>query len=163
MATVSVPLPTGYTNDGPKIKLMPDDTILLIRKTFTDYSTIGQFLIDGDMFCYSLELSCRKENPSGKLAINAGKYELQINSDPITDLEKKFGFTLPTLLNVPNRLYIHIHPLNNPSQSEGCIGPGFKTDTDCIYDSRNAFFKLKDEITKRMQLGKVYLQIVGGR
>src|SRR6185437_5224317 len=130
------------------------NTFLIDRVTFTDHSTIGNLYMDGDIFCKTLELSCRKANLMGKLAIHNGRYELQINDEPTTPLEIKFGFTLPTLLNVPDRTFIHIHPGNAPLDTEGCILPGYKSDIDAVYDSRNAFFKLKAEILKRMGIGK---------
>lgn len=141
---------------------MVSDTLLIDRIIFTDLSTIGSLFIDGDLFCKTLELSCRKANPLGKLAITAGKYALQINGMPTSPLELRFGFTLPTLLDVPGRTFIHIHPGNTPQDTEGCILPGNRSDVDAVYDSRNAFFALKAEIIKRMTLGIVYVQIIGG-
>lgn len=142
--------------------MQPSDTIQLDRLVFTDLSTIGNFMMDGDIFCKSLELSCRKANTNGKMAISPGRYELKINSEITTDKEKKFGFTVIQVCDVPGRTNIEIHPANWPSELEGCIAPGTRSDIDALYDSRTPFFKLKDEILKRMGLGKVYIQIFGG-
>lgn len=153
---------TGYTNLDKGVQMMPNDTFLLDRLVFTDLSTIGNFLIDGDIFCKTLELSCRKANAEGKMAITPGRYELAINKEITTDKEKKFGFTIIQVLNVPNRTNIEIHPANWATELKGCIAPGMRSDIDAVYDSRNAFFKLKDETLKRLGFGKVYIQICGG-
>lgn len=163
MVTVSIPLESGYENPSKGgLVMQPSDTIQLDRRDFMDLSTIGNFIIDGDIFCKSLELSCRKANTEGKMAIAPGRYELKINTDITTDKEKKFGFTIIQLLDVPGRTNIEIHPANWPAELQGCIAPGMRSDVDAVYDSRNAFFKLKGEILKRMGFGKVYIQIFGG-
>lgn len=142
--------------------MQPSDTITLDRLEFTDISTIGNFILDGDIFCKSLELSCRKVNVDGKMAISPGRYELKINADITTAKEKKFKFTVIQVCGVPGRTNIEIHPANWASELEGCIAPGMRKDIDVVYDSRNAFFKLKDETSKRLSFGKTYIQIFGG-
>ncbi len=139
-----------------------NDTIQLDRKIFTDQSTIGDILVEGDVLCHSLELSCRKANPEGRFAIAPGKYELTLSPSAESPLEIRFGFPLPLLNAVPGREGIRIHPANQPSELEGCIAPGMKYDTDIIFDSRNAFFRLIPEIQKRLVVGKCYLAVFGG-
>ena len=143
-------------------KLNMNDTIILDRKIFTDHSTIGEILVDGELLCHCLELSCRKENPDGRVAIAAGRYEITLSDKPESPLELRFNFPLPLINGVVGREGIRIHPANQPSELEGCIAPGIKYDTDIIFDSRNAFFKLIPEIQKRLALGKTYLEVFGG-
>lgn len=137
-------------------------TVIIDRKIFTDLSTIADLSIDGDLFCRTLEPSSRKGNPTGKLAIPALEYKLTINAEITTDKEKKFGFTVIQVNDVPGRTNIEIHPGNTQADTLGCILPGNRFDTDTVYDSRNAFFSLKGEIQKQLTIGDVYLQIVGG-
>lgn len=139
-----------------------NDTITLDRKIFTDLSTIGEVLVEGELVCHALELSCRKGNPDGKMAITAGKYEISMNSVPESPLELRFGFPLPLINNVTGREGIRIHPANVPAELEGCIAPGMKYDTDQIFDSRKAFAVIVAEIEKRLAVGKCYLEVFGG-
>jgi hypothetical protein len=162
LVIVSIPLPSGYTNPAKGIVMRPSDTMVIARKTYTDLSTIGQFLIDGDIFCHTLELSCRRENPEGKLAIPAGKYLLSLAEKPESPLELRFGFPLPLLNGVIGREGIRIHPANSWTELEGCIAPGNRVGIDSIFDSRTPFFKLCDEMRKLMQLRPLFLEIVGG-
>jgi hypothetical protein len=159
--SVSVPIESTFSPTNtmqPKLQ----DTITLERSIFTDLSTIGDIFVDGDIFCKSLELSCRKKNSEGYLAIPAGKYELTLSSEPISELEKKFGYSLPLVNNVPGRSGIRIHPANYPSQVKGCIVPGMRVQEDAIFDSKKAFDLLIGEIKKRLKSGKVYISVIGG-
>jgi len=164
MVTVSIPFEnTGSKPTKGALNMGAENILLLDRLIFTDLSTIGTLYIGSDMFCKTLELSCRKENAQGKMAIPMGKYRLSINPAVTTDKEKKFGFTVIQVHDVPGRENIEIHPGNTCNDTTGCILTGFRSDIDTVYDSRNAFFKLKSEVTKLLDLGSVYLQIAGER
>lgn len=145
---ISVPLPpssSGYTNSD-----MND--LRVIRKTFTDKSTIGDLYLGDDLFCVTLERSCR-DTGEEPLAIPAGRYEITLYDSP------HFQRKLPLLNGVLGREYIEIHPANFPEQLKGCIAVGMRKDVDVIYDSRRAFDLLFAEIEKRLQLGKLYIEI----
>ena len=68
----------------------------LIRKTFTEYSTIGDLLIDGKFYRYTLEDMYRDKKIKGVTAIPYGTYEVIIN------FSNRFQKPMPLLLNVPN-------------------------------------------------------------
>lgn len=133
-----------------------DDTFRLTRMWYTDNSTIGELHVDGTLLCYTLELSCRKANKIGKLAIPAGTYEIQMTPSP------KFECDMPELLAVPGRTGIRIHPANKPEELEGCIATGLKHDTDAVWDSRKAFNLVLDVLAKKLAMGKVYISVLGG-
>ena len=132
------------------------DVMTIERMVFTDKSTIGDIRFDGVLFCKCLELSCRKANPEGKMAILPGRYQVVITKSP------KFGYFTPELLDVPSRSGIRIHTANFPEQLEGCIAPGFRSDTDAIYDSKAAYNKVFAELEKRLAKGAVYVSVIGG-
>lgn len=138
---------------------------MIDRSIYSDRSTIGNLYIDGDLFCRSLELSCRKGDEKGLLAIPPGKYEIKITYSP------KFGHETPELFNDillrrangdGIRSGIRIHPANEYTELDGCIAPGMKAGVDCIYDSRKAYEPLLQEIKKRLSFGKLYISIIGG-
>lgn len=138
------------------------DTFTLERMIFTDLSTIGDIRFDGDFFCYSLELSCRKGNSSGKLAIPAGTYEVTLGASSESELEKKVGYPLPLINNVPGRTGIRMHIANWPHELEGCVAPGMRKDLDCVYDSGTAMKRLLEEIKLRLKRGKLFISVIGG-
>lgn len=138
--------------------------LVLVRKDFTDLSTIGELRLSGesDRFCHTLELSCRRANPSGKLAIVQGKYKVIIGPTAIGNRFRPPLPFLPLLVGVPERVGIRIHPANKPSELEGCIAVGDydPNEPDWISNSRPTFDKL-------FQLMKdagedIFITIVGG-
>lgn len=134
------------------------DTFTLERMTFSEKSTIGELRIDGDLLCYTLEDTCRRngEKIEGKTAIPAGKYEIVITESI------RFKRPLPLLLEVPGFEGVRIHPGNTAEDTEGCILVGMKNGINVLYDSRKAFDLLFPEIQKRLQMGKLFIAIVGG-
>lgn len=124
----------------------------LIRKVFTDVSTIGELLVvpeDGGMplfQCYTLEDTVRPagEKVFGKTAIPAGTYIVTI------DHSVHFNRSLPHILDVPNFEGVRIHSGNRPEDTEGCVLVGLripKARPDCIEMSRAAF----DPLFQKMQ------------
>lgn len=91
--------------------------LLLLRNVFTDKSTIGDLLINGNFFCYTLEDVVRLPNQKiyGKTAISTGKYEV------VLSMSNRFKKLLPELLNVPNFTGIRMHGGNTSEDTEGCI------------------------------------------
>lgn len=136
-------------------------TILEVnRLDFSNKSCIGDFYINGTFVGYSLEpaLAKLKENKNQSEAIPAAIYEIGFrisphfskkeiyNKKPYTDLKnlwtEKDGLLFPEILNVPERTYIMIHPLNTPEETEGCIGLGLIKGVDRINQSQKAFQNL---------------------
>ena len=125
----------------------------LIRKDFTEISTIGDLLIDGEFFCYTLEDAVRDKKINGVTAIPYGTYEVIIN------FSNRFQKPMPLLLNVPNFEGIRIHSLNTSDQTEGCIGIGFTKGNNYIGQSRKAFNELMPVLQKALKNGKVFIEI----
>lgn len=115
---------------------------------FTDLSTIGDLCIDGTLdkkpFCNTLELSCRRANANGKLAIPSGRYKVIIGPTAIGNRFHPPLPYLPLLVGVPGRTGIRIHPGNGPTDLEGCIAVGLYDPAipNFISDSRITFNKL---------------------
>lgn len=114
--------------------------ITVIRKTFTEKSTIGEMLIDGEFQCFVLEDADRKleENINAKVqgstAIPRGTYKVTI------DFSNRFQRDMPHIENVPQFSAIRIHSGNFASDTEGCllVGTGINGH-DAISNSRAAF------------------------
>lgn len=119
------------------------------RSTFTENSTDGELLIDGAHFCWTLEpvyrevpgesVDCWKVQ--GKTAIPCGIYPVTMRFSP------KFRRIMPHIENIPGFSEVMLHPLNEPDETEGCIGVGYKRETDFIYESRHA----SDDLNARIQ------------
>lgn len=129
--------------------------LTLIRKEFTDISTIGDLLIDGQFFCYVLEDMIRPEGVKipGQTAIPYGSYEV------ITNYSNRFKKVMPLLLNVPHFEGVRIHSLNTAEQTEGCIGIGFTKGVDFIGQSRSAFADFIEKLRAGLAEGKVRIEV----
>lgn len=134
------------------------NTFILDRRWFTDKSTIGEFIMDGLVFCYTLEDTCRAKGIKiyGATAIPAGRYELKIT------MSQRFKYDTPILLSVPNFEGVRIHKGNTDEDTEGCILVGMRHGEDVLYDSKRAFDLLLPEMRKRIEDGPLYLMIYGG-
>lgn len=128
----------------------------LLRKDFTDFSTIGDLLIDGNFECYSLEDTVRKHKVTGKTAIPSGTYEI------IVSWSNRFKMETPRLLRVPYYDGILIHPGNDYEDTEGCILVGQVKLHDQIANSRLAYNSLFPKIQSAVRSGKVFIEIIGG-
>jgi Family of unknown function (DUF5675) len=112
----------------------------VVRKVFTDKSTIGELSIDGEFFCYTLEDVVRDEKIFGETAIPAGTYKVTINYSP------HFKRYLPLLIDVPNYVGVRIHPGNKAADTEGCILVGSTKSQDFIGNSRTTFELLYNKL-----------------
>ncbi len=114
----------------------------VIRNTFTDISTMGDFLIDEKRYCFSLEDMIRESGVKidGKTAIPEGKYKV------IIDQSNRFKRAMPHILDVPGFEGIRIHAGNTAWNTEGCILLGFKKSKDFIGESRLAFNQFFDKL-----------------
>ena len=113
----------------------------LYRDTFTEDSTIGELLVDGSFFSYSLEDYDRKTEAGGKkvygkTCIPRGIYDVVIDFSP------KYNKEMPHILNVPGFEGVRIHPGNAAKDSEGCILVGSTKSKDFIGNSVVTFNKL---------------------
>lgn len=133
--------------------------IKLVRKIFTDKSTIGELFINGIFECFTLEDKDRKLEAGGKkefgiTAIPRGKYTI------INSFSNRFQKYLPEVLNVPQFKGIRIHPGNKAEDSEGCILVGTTKNVDFVSDSRKAFSSLFTKIKAAEKREKITIEIL---
>lgn len=114
----------------------------LIRKPSTETTTIGELFVDGEFFCYTLEDKVRPVKIKSQTAIPSGTYKVIITWSP------RFKKQLPLLIGVPNFDGIRIHPGNTHRDTEGCILVGEQVHGESILQSKKAFNKLYDLISK---------------
>lgn len=105
----------------------------LIRKEFTENSTIGEIQIDRKFFCYSLEDAVRDTKIKGITAIPEGEYQVIMTHSP------RFKMVMPLLCGVPNFEGVRIHAGNSSKDTEGCILVGYVKAKDTIGQSKKAF------------------------
>ena len=129
----------------------------LVRKIFTDKSTIGDLSVNGTFECFTLEDPPRPVKIKGETAIPAGKYEIAVT------FSNKFGKFLPLLLNVPGFDGIRIHPGNTAKDTLGCILVGQGKGVDSISSSRLAFLPLFEKIQAVLRSEKVFIEIAEER
>jgi len=125
----------------------------LIRKEFTDHSTIGDLLIDGQFFCYTLEDKVRAVKIPKQTAIPYGTYEV------ITNYSNRFKRVMPLILNVTGFEGVRIHSGNTDKDTEGCPLVGFKKGIDSIGQSKLAFTAFFQRLQAGLKEGKVQIEI----
>jgi hypothetical protein len=131
----------------------------LVRKTFTEQSTVGELSVNGKFECFTLEDRVRamgSPKVHGETAIPEGIYEV------IISFSDKFKKQLPLLLNVPNFAGIRIHSGNTRADTEGCILVGQKKATDQVLSSRLAFNVLFPKLQAALKKEKIFIEVVGG-
>jgi hypothetical protein len=128
----------------------------LVRKTFTEQSTIGELSVNGKFECFTLEDKVRAVKIHGSTAIPEGIYEVVIT------FSDKFKKQLPLLLDVPNFEGIRIHSGNVAADTEGCILVGQTKSQDFVGGSRNAFKSLFPKLEAALKKEKIFIQVVGG-
>ena len=123
----------------------------LIRKEFTTESTIGDLLIDGKFYSFTLEDMYRDKKIKSVTAIPYGVYEVIIN------FSNRFQRPMPLLLNVPGFDGIRIHNGNKAEHTEGCILVGFTKGKDFIGNSKSAFIQFMPKLQAGLKTGKVFI------
>ena len=127
----------------------------VLRKTFTDQSTIGELLVDGAFECFTLEDVVRPgEKIFGETAIPDGTYRVVVTMSP------KFGVRLPLLVDVPGYSGVRIHPGNTKRDTLGCLLVGTGKARDAISGSRAAFQVLMKKIEKAALTEEVLIDFV---
>jgi hypothetical protein len=112
--------------------------LLLNRLQLDPAFTIGELLVDGTFFCWTLEDTVRPAGIKvpGSTAIPGGKY------DVIITFSNRFQCDMPLVAGVPNFEGIRIHPGNTAADTEGCILVGDDRHGSSVGNSRNAFGRL---------------------
>lgn len=129
----------------------------LIRKWFTEDSTLGELYINDKFFCYTLEDVVREngDKVKGKTAIWYGTYNITI------DYSNRFKKDMIHILDVPMFEGIRIHAGNTDEDTEGCILVGYTKQDNSIGKSKLASDALR-EIVKHALLvpNEVTIEII---
>ncbi len=130
----------------------------IIRKTFTEKSTIGELHLDGQFFCYTLEdkdrgltddmsiLTIKAKKLFGITAIPYGSYKMVVNTSP------KFGRLLPRFINIKGFDGVLMHRGNTAEDTLGCIIVGYKKGKDTVYESTKAEADLVAKIKNQLEI-----------
>jgi len=136
----------------------------LIRKTFTETSTIGELFINDQFECFILEDKDRGLSQSlpseaaqlkvaAKTAIPKGTYDIGIT------FSNRFKQYLPLLINVPAFDGIRIHSGNYAADTEGCLLPGVTMSRDMVQQSKTAFKALFAKLKAVEKTEKITIEI----
>ena len=134
--------------------------VKVVRKIFTDKSTIGEMFVNNVFLCYTLEDKDRglKQTDSlvwikthkifGQTAIPYGTYECDFT------VSTRFKRVLPEVKNVKGWEGVRIHAGNTDADTLGCILLGKSKGRDAIFESRSAMqeFFLKVAPSKKFTL-----------
>lgn len=135
--------------------------LTLNRRPSNGHSTIGDLMIDGEHFCYTLEDVVREdptpatpENEAkvyGETAIPAGEYRLVI------DFSARFQRPMFHLLDVPGFTGIRIHGGNTDHDTLGCILVGNAVEGETIKygTSQVALKALYNKVKPVLDAGKM--------
>ncbi len=139
--------------------------IILLRKTFSDNSTIGELILDDTVLCFTLEdtdrgLSCdmppseiAEKKVYGKTCIPYGRYEVAIT------FSNRFQKYLPLVMGVPGFDGIRFHSGNTPAHTLGCVLLGDVVGVDYIGKSRIAFSRVFSILKAGSKKEKIFLTI----
>lgn len=102
--------------------------------------------------CDTLEPKCRnlkkEKKVPGRTAIPEGRYRVLITKS------YRFRRWLPLLVDVPGFCGIRIHPGNYPTDTAGCILPGWNRRKGMVVNSRSAMQQLMLEMTAALDRGE---------
>ena len=139
--------------------------IYLKRLQKNDSGTSGFLIINGDFFCFTLELP-DKGNQTKISCVPIGRYEILERKEPTTMTMRYrakyswFNWHL-CLQDVKNRSGIYLHIGNTMSDTYGCILLGQQINTDLFLgNSTKAFEKFYTKVTRALREGdKVVITI----
>ncbi len=128
--------------------------ITVKREKSSEHSTLGEMLVNGEHFCWTLEDVVRNVKVSGETAIPAGIYEITVTHS------RRFNRSLPLINNVPGFEGVRIHAGNTVADTGGCILVGLTKSRDFIGTSKIALAKLFLRIQGALHKGeKVMIEI----
>lgn len=129
--------------------------LTLLRDVFDEEFTLGRLFIDDEEFSFTVEDAVREKKIYGKTAIPAGSYDI------ILSPSKRFGKTLPEILDVPNFKGIRIHAGNSAADTEGCIIVGQERGGDGVLKSRLAMDELMPILFAAKEAGNhIWIEVV---
>lgn len=138
----------------------------LIRKEFTELSTIGELYVNDVFNCYIVEDKDRglkdimslaeivAHKVHGKTCIPYGSYKVIVTKSERFSAMKGKPVYLPILLNVKGYEGVRIHIGNRPEDTEGCLLPCSAKSKDSGTGSTVAFNKLNDMINNALKVGE---------
>ena len=127
--------------------------LLIIRKVFTDKSTIGELFLNGEKFCDTLELPYI-DNQKSISCIPIGQYKVRLRL-PRESATRDYIHLL--VQEVKDRSYILFHRGNTAKDSRGCILVGLGTQQDIVYNSTLAMDLLIKEV---LNLGGTNINLI---
>lgn len=135
---------------------IPDSSMLLtvVRTTFTEKSSVGELLINGNHECWTLEPPLL-DPPIKPRAIQAGTYLISLRPSP------RFRRVMPYVESVPDFAGILIHSGNQPQHTEGCLLVGKTKDTDWVGSSKKAFSDLFIKLSQEAP-GSIQISYING-
>jgi hypothetical protein len=131
--------------------------IQVIRKWYSQISTIGVISVDGVKCGFTLEDVARAEGVKipNHTAIPAGEYEV------VNDYSERFKKIMPHILDVKNFEGVRIHKGNRTSDTTGCLICGLQKGQDLVYNCDPTYdyiFHSIDQAMKRKE--KVTITII---
>jgi hypothetical protein len=142
------------------------------RTIFSDKTSIGQFYIEGQYFCFTLEDKTRAQDEPkvyGETAIPYGRYEITFRTTGSIYNEYKIRFadigsergTL-WIRNIPGFEYVLMHIGNTNADTLGCILVGTQYEENKITNSTVAYKKIYPIIADALSKGeKVFITVEG--
>lgn len=129
--------------------------VKIIRCEVTDNHTLGVLLVEGEIFCYTLELAYRN-NETNISCIPYGEYVVEFKRSP------KFGYSY-AIINVVDRVDILFHRGNTVDDTNGCILLGYKTgyidNKRAILDSKKSVEDFMKNMEKEMGFNLEILEV----
>lgn len=128
--------------------------LTLQRQFLKDDRTLGELLLDGQHFAWTLEDAVRDRKIPNETAIPEGVYEV------VVTYSNRFKKPLPLLLKVPNFEGVRFHGGNGPDDTEGCILIGEQRDEERIWKCAGVVSGLTFRVRNAMTMGKVFCEVL---
>lgn len=136
--------------------------VLLRRWPKKDY-TIGILSLDGVRLCNILEPPVTGTH-HGVTAIPAGDYGIDMGTVSPKfrgrSWSLRYGGIVPTLVDVPGRSRILIHPGNIVDDTDGCLLPGWNREVGKVLDSQATYCRLMDEILMPNAASGIMIRVI---
>lgn len=131
--------------------------VLLIRTESGVTYTMGKLLVDGKVFCDTLEDVVRDVNHNGRFdngekkvygetAIPCGKYRVTFETTTLSMGKKSKNGLIPLLHDVPSFSGVRIHQGNSVADTKGCILLGKREGKGVIGQSTETCLKFYDAV-----------------
>lgn len=128
-------------------------TVTVQRKTLSPTETIGELLIDGKFYCFTLEDTKRDVKVKGKTRIPAGTYILKKRYSP--RFSPVYKHDMLWITDVPGFEFILIHPGNTAEDTDGCLLVAEKIGGKGLLNSKLAYNKIYPIISAAIDKGEV--------